>query len=342
MHFCSQKIYEHLVKTAAIISQFQCPPSPYKIPECRKLIYQNISRLCKSPHPKSPVSVALAVTLLRSGKGDSTRLVSAYCANQLFELERLLHPISAPLSLAGPSPHPVALDNSNAKHFTTCDIEMEELHEDDQQQNKPPQNNYSVDPNMESMCLTACVQAVTAALSQEMLFGVLKEKAEIILRDGLTQNSIPLNLRDVQSAQTSLTRTSGDGPSTPNRLVNSSSYVQSSLPAQSNLQNCMQPDDDHEIVQLGSSDENDNDDSVVVELIPHLNGNSYHIDEGQEDGVEEILVYNNGAPRDVIEMEIVETSKTGSPIKSAPGVETVDGPTVEDMLSSFVDVEPVG
>ncbi len=338
-----QKIYEHLVKTAAIISQFQCPPSPYKIPECRKLIYQNLSKLCKSPHPKSPVSVALAVTLLRSGKGDPTRLVSAYCANQLFELERLLHPISAPLSLAGPSPHPVALDNSNVNHFTSCDIEMEELHEDDQQQNKSSQNNSSVDPNIENMCLTACVQAVTSAFSQEMLFGYLKEKAETILRDGLAQNSIPSNLREVQFAPTSLARTYSEGPSAPNSLVNSN--VQPSLPVQNNLQNDLQSDDDHEIVQLGSSDEND--DPVVVEPIPRVNGNSYHMEDGlltQEEDVEEIVVLNNGAARDVNEMEIVESSKTGSPIKSAPValIETVDGPPVEDMLSSFVDVEPVG
>ncbi|ODN05953.1 Proline-, glutamic acid- and leucine-rich protein 1, partial [Orchesella cincta] len=328
-----RKVYEHLIKTAAVINQFQTPPSPYDNAYCRKLIYENLSCLLQNPHPRSPVTVSLIASLFRKGMQDPTTLVSSFCLTQISTIERLMHPISAPLSLAGPSAVPVALDNSNHNsvnariaNSVASASEDSEMEEENIQIDTNTDTQLDKELNTNQSQVDSSNKTTTGGpvlVDPHQLKQIVKDVFLESFRNGTSTN--------VSQAQ-QLAK--------PSYFENMNRKINEVLPASQKNSQIAPPsrNNESEVVEL-------DDDSSVEEIELdqiQTNGIGHHENESMIPSETEI---EGNSKRKVSESENEEMQnidiqvkkvKTSTPIKTTEQ----DGPSVEEMLTSFIDLEP--
>lgn len=258
---------------------------------------------------------------------DPISLVSSSCANLISQLERLWHPLSSPLLLPGPAPHPVILDNfRGTEYFENSNEQVEGINEDE---HPVFQKDTNEGQEMElSGGVSNNQSSVSAPVLLETLLPVVKEKIEETLRALLgnvhhaRRETNEINVSDV---------------------VNSSSSTVRPRVYETNLKDTS----DFQLGNDNSANMQDNDELPID--VSGMNGNSHHpVKEGTYlDGVALNGGSNDNLKRkDVtnidLEFNAIKKPKSVSPTKPNPVTsELVDGPSVEEMLSSFIDTEPV-
>lgn len=339
-----------MVRTASIINQFHVPPSPFDSPQCRYLVYENLSKLSYHPQSRSAVSLNLLLTLLKRGLQDPIKLVSAFCSKQISYLERLIHPISTPLSLLGPAPNPILLDcgiKTCAQLPTNVNSQSgeddEEIMESEEATLPPPKTDEQEPVGGQSVHMSSGDRGTTEVslnLNQDSLQIMIKNALRDILKDPSSLHSLQQEISTVSAGKSNEKEKRTDfnlvaSPTLPQSQI--SSEAQPSLP--------LPPDNNPEVIDIDDNSlpatTNEQSQSSFT------NGNGNQSEGESEESIEvldeivdvedDVSKKRKNPSEDAIDEGVPKKVKTVicSPAKTPP--KSADGPSVEEMISSFVD-----
>lgn len=334
------------MKTAAILTQFEVPPSPYTDPQCRLLLFEALAKLVFEPQTGSPVSLSLLMSLLKAGVRDPTRLVSAFCIAQLANLERLIHPAAAPLAFSNTTQYPTVLENlpvgSNKNESMVVDeddcIELSSDGSSDSDVDDENQNQINATPTSSSSTVPIPIASnqPAASINMDSLEALIQKSVENALRNHqLTAN---LEVKAANTHTKKLVRSnrvvSSSSPSFTSILneVDSQGDAGSLVQSMDQFRKAVKPKTTNghskTVDDATSTSDSDSDVNIVAETSnvplrfspPHPSSNS--IDDNTDS-------HSLTSP----------TPKNSSkPI--AQGATTTEGPSVDEMMECFVDLEP--
>lgn len=252
---------------------------------------------------------------------DPTNVVNKHCGYLAAQLERLVHPVSAPLMLAGSSPQPIVLNNATPDSFLPENNEMETQEDSSDDDETVAQNDVN----------ESNANRNTSAFNEERILAALKQKMEETLKDVISKSQY----FNVNSGCSKYTKSSSvvKSNTTWKEVPQSTESPATLVPAETEVYDVSDTDDPPEIIAVNGNGngihspnelESDDDISVMDEI-------------SMVDGKRKVDNTDN-----TTEIE-VKKFKTTSPTKQ-PTVrgEGVEGPSLEEMLSSFIDVELSG